>query len=875
MQKIKLLLVLFASTIICTHAQTQYIKGLTVIAEFTDAPFTESIDSVSLMMNQTGFNGWGNDGSFRDFYLLQSNGKVDFTNTVIKISLNYPVADYYDNNTRHDMVDIIEQINLHYPDGFQDLTTYPDGSIMHFSVLTKAGKGAWSFGDQNVDPIKNNGIDAKVVNGSLTHYGHNSHPQYNTIAHETGHAVHRWADYYYLNSAFGQLGHYCVMGSGGSDARPMPVCAPLRYLKGWINTVNDITNANTQTFSINTNDYTQVYKYTNSSNTKEYFLIDAHKHGGSYLAVDGENFPLDEGLAVWYVDEDRGNGTTSPYIKLIQADGVDEMNDPSFDTPSLKVNLRGDLTDLYDNQFPTLNDASNPLLRWKNGSLTGLSLSNISAVNTVMTFQFNSANTGCSGLQAYCAYPCIYNMGDMVVYNGTKYKSLANSLYNVTPGTAPQWWEDMGVCGTSNTAPVVTLTAPTVLSYSAPATINIAADATDDVAVTKVEFYNGTTLLNTDLTAPYTYTWTSVANGNYTITAKAYDNEGLSTVSTAINVVVTASNTAPQISVTAPLAVNGINPKYLVGGSQTVSANVTDDVAVEKVVFTLVKSGVTVTDYNAPYTATFSNLQTPYGDGSLYYTIVAYDNEGLTTSQTVFVYKNNVPSVTITSPSSNETLTNDQVVISAMVFDNDWTSGKVEYFNGTTKLGETTSSTVGSTPVNFTWNNVANGTYTISAKATDDMGEFATSTSITFTVNKTTATCSAPVYSASTAYTTGSVVQYNGIKYTANWWTMGDQPDLHNGGSGSGMPWTSNGVCNARTGAVDAVVLSTSIYPNPTHGSFTIQSEKDAPAQILNAYGKEVASFSLVEGQNEINLSLASGIYYVRIYNNVSKLVIE
>ncbi len=220
MKKLTLILMLFASTFIAAHAQIQTIKGLTVIAEFTDAPFTNSIDSVAMMMNQTGFNGWGNDGSLREYFLLQSNGKVDITNTVIKISLNYPVSAYYDNNSRHDMADIVEQINLHYPNGFQNLTTYPDGSIMHFSVLTKAGRGAWSFGDQNVSPIKNNGVSAKVVNGSLTHYGHNNNPSYNTICHETGHAVFGWGDYYDIHSNLGQIGHYCLMGSGGNDAKP-------------------------------------------------------------------------------------------------------------------------------------------------------------------------------------------------------------------------------------------------------------------------------------------------------------------------------------------------------------------------------------------------------------------------------------------------------------------------------------------------------------------------------------------------------------------------------------------------------------------------------------------------------------------------------
>ena len=44
----------------------------------------------------------------------------------------------------------------------------------------------------------------------------------------------------------------------------------------------------------------------------------------------------------------------------------------------------------------------------------------------------------------------------------------------------------------------------------------------------------GTTLLNTDNAAPYSYNWTNVATGTYTITAKAYDNVNAVKTSAAI-----------------------------------------------------------------------------------------------------------------------------------------------------------------------------------------------------------------------------------------------------------------------------------------------------------------------------------------------------
>lgn len=94
----------------------------------------------------------------------------------------------------------------------------------------------------------------------------------------------------------------------------------------------------------------------------------------------------------------------------------------------------------------------------------------------------------------------------------------------------------------ANVLPSVSFTAPTSGSaYTAPATITLSANATDsDGTIARVEFYNGATLLNTDSGAPYGYTWSNVAAGSYTLTAKAYDNAGGSTVSAPINVTVLA-----------------------------------------------------------------------------------------------------------------------------------------------------------------------------------------------------------------------------------------------------------------------------------------------------------------------------------------------
>jgi hypothetical protein len=97
-----------------------------------------------------------------------------------------------------------------------------------------------------------------------------------------------------------------------------------------------------------------------------------------------------------------------------------------------------------------------------------------------------------------------------------------------------------------NIPPSVSLTSPSSgQSFAAPATVNFAASASDaDGSVSKVEFYNGSTLLSTDTSAPYTFSWSNVAGGNYTVSARAYDNAG-TTASASASISVTSGTTPP------------------------------------------------------------------------------------------------------------------------------------------------------------------------------------------------------------------------------------------------------------------------------------------------------------------------------------------
>jgi hypothetical protein len=88
-------------------------------------------------------------------------------------------------------------------------------------------------------------------------------------------------------------------------------------------------------------------------------------------------------------------------------------------------------------------------------------------------------------------------------------------------------------------APSVQITSPVNgATYAFKSAITIQATATDDVAVAKVEFFQGGTKLGEDTTAPYSYTWNGAGPGTYSLTARATDSAGQTKTSSAVSITV-------------------------------------------------------------------------------------------------------------------------------------------------------------------------------------------------------------------------------------------------------------------------------------------------------------------------------------------------
>ncbi len=115
-----------------------------------------------------------------------------------------------------------------------------------------------------------------------------------------------------------------------------------------------------------------------------------------------------------------------------------------------------------------------------------------------------------------------------------------------------------------------------------------------------------------------------------------------------------------------------------------------------------------------------------------YYMLFILDANGVPSiASMISVQGNSAPGVTLTQPTDGATFTAPASVnLAATASDPDGTVTKVEFFNGAAKLGEDTTA-----PYNLTWASVTAGTYTLTARATDNLGATTTSAASTITVN--------------------------------------------------------------------------------------------------------------------------------------------
>ena len=542
-------------------------------------------------------------------------------------------------------------------------------------------------------------------------------------------------------------------------------------------------------------------------------------------------------------------------------------------------------------------------------------------------------------------------------YQGTQLLGVDNTApftftwNNVTPGDyqiTAKAFDNLGASTTSTVvkitvnapAPECIITSPldkSSLMLPTDITINVKVNALG-LGVVLVNIYNNGVLIKSIDKAPYQYIWLKPAAGTYTLTATALTTAKTTIASVPVTFTVRPQvvNTPPTVAITQPLQ----NASFWTPAQIPIIANAADvNGFVSKVDF-YVGTTFIGTDNIQPFTAQWSTAVA----GTYNIIAVATDNQGATTRSStvqVVVKSNMLPVCSIQQPTQNQTYTEPATVaIAAQATDADGTVTKVDFYNGAQLLGSDNTA-----PYSFSWQNVSAGTYSITAKATDDRGGVGTAMAISIVVQSNIPPCSqyqqyveaAPYstssyvsnnggvykcnvpgwcsgpgwayapgqgtawqdawvktsncvqtlpdcstvnpYVANTAYQTGSIVKNNAQLYTCNipsW--CSSSPAFYAPGAGSSwqQAWTLMGPCpngssRIRFGHSDEQV---SLYPNPAESIATLRVE-DAPEGKINIRLMDINARIVYEKSidnkdslfsTEIDLSnLPGGIYRIQV----------
>jgi chitodextrinase len=168
------------------------------------------------------------------------------------------------------------------------------------------------------------------------------------------------------------------------------------------------------------------------------------------------------------------------------------------------------------------------------------------------------------------------------------------------------------------TPPTTAVTAPADGS-TVSGTVGVSATASDDTGVTKVDFLVDGSVASSSTAAPYGFSWdsTTVANGNHTLSSKAYDAAGNSATAP---ITVTVANGDQQ----APTVPSGLTANATAYNSISLTwAASSDNVAVTG--YRVIRNGVTIAQLGPvlSYTDTPVTAQTTYS-----YQVTAFDAAG-------------------------------------------------------------------------------------------------------------------------------------------------------------------------------------------------------------------------------------------------------
>ena len=197
-----------------------------------------------------------------------------------------------------------------------------------------------------------------------------------------------------------------------------------------------------------------------------------------------------------------------------------------------------------------------------------------------------------------------YANGEIVATDTTSpftltWSPVPEGTYNLTAvatddegATATSATVTITVRNSTNQPPTVSITSPANgATFTAPATITLNATAADtDGTVASVEFFANGQSIGTDASSPYSFTWSNVTAGTYSVTAVARDNANATRTSAAVTVTVTG--------LPAPWTSGDIGSPALAGSSSVANGT-----------FTVTGAGIDVWDTSDQFQFVYQPLQ--------------------------------------------------------------------------------------------------------------------------------------------------------------------------------------------------------------------------------------------------------------------------
>jgi RHS repeat-associated protein len=226
------------------------------------------------------------------------------------------------------------------------------------------------------------------------------------------------------------------------------------------------------------------------------------------------------------------------------------------------------------------------------------------------------------------------------------------------------------------------------------------------------------------------------------------------------------------------------------------------------------------TNITGATSASYTTPATVIGDNGAVFSVVATNSAGTVTSANATLTvtaANTPPTVTLTSPAANAVIAPGTVNLAATASDAGGSVTKVEFYNGSTKLGEDLTS-----PYTYAWTSVPAGTYPLMAKAIDNLGAETSTAYIQITVGTNAAPTAA--FSISNA-PNSRVIAFDG--------TISSDPD---GDLIAAYAWTFTNVASGQPTASTAA--KPTITFNATATSFVatlrVTDSRNAQSTVLS-----------------------------------------